>query len=287
MSADVLAWKLGKLLLALGLFLGVCYFSLVKRVEREKGSWEAWLKEAPVLEGEKGGEPKKPGEPRNLKARFWTGIPRSRNPDVARVDHYGYSSGVVKKTGGVVWEAFYLPAGTSTKTPEKKPGLWKDDGGVGGRVAEELPWGWEWVQIVPGGLMVNAYGWGDDAWKTSNRTMMRKGFPAEIWAPLMKLFQEYAVVHGGVVVFAGPVREGGGEPTAFYAIVLKSSPRGPEVLCLLIPSGAKQRGELEFARYLVPVSTVEQATGLVFFADLPAEWRNYLLSKPQRTMWPK
>jgi len=254
--------------------LASAYYSLRTRVEKEIGPWEQWVKEDPPGNGDY-------RKPRNLSARFWTGVPRSSDSGIGRLDRYGYTLGYSRDAKISSWAAVFLPQGKVPRNIGVSRGIWVDDPELGKVGDSAKGVGLTGVgQLVPQWMMDSFYDHSADTWNKSNRIPVRKN-TAEAWNEHLGKIAQWALVYGGVVAFFGPVNHDDGSK-GFFSITLRRGERGPEALSFLFTE--PEQGGLVGGP--TSVQEVEKITGLRFFADLPPEWRSYLRKKPPGKAWP-
>lgn len=265
-------WRFAKILTVVAVLAGSAYYSLRTRVEAEIGPWEKWVGKDPTKSEVNTQKPK------NLKGRFWTGVPRGGGGDVGRIDRHGYSLGYSLSRGGAEWAAVFLPGDKVASDTKPGRGIWIDDPEITRKEGGGRAGGGTGGQIVPGWLMDSFYGLDDDTWYRSNIVDYGEKTMKD-WSTHLGEIADYAAVYGGVVVFLGPYR--GGEGQGFFTVVLRRGERGPEVIAFMLDE--KAGGGL--GKRMVAVDKVEAATNLRFFADLPPEWRNYLRRKKPGASW--
>jgi hypothetical protein len=271
----VAIWRIIKILALIAVCLASAYYSLRTRVEKEIGPWDQWVSEdSSPADGNF-------QKARNLSARFWTGVPRSADGSVSRLDRYGYTLGYSKDHRGVVWASTFLPGKKVVGNTAVPRGIWKDDSyleKMGIEVPRVALTGVS--QLVPSWLMDSFYNYPDDTWYKSNQLEFAKK-TAEDWNAHLGRIARWAVVYDGVVSFFGPVKRND-ERVGFFSLTLKRGSRGPEAVAFLfeeVEGGGLKGGT-------TTIQAIEDATELRFFADLPAEWRSYLRKKPAGKAWP-
>lgn len=291
-TVGVVVWKFSKIALAFLAVSACAYYSLKGRIENENGpgSWEKWIGAAPDVEPASSTAPDR-SRPKNLKARFWTGVPRVMDDSLVRLDRHGYSVGYSKSRKRGVWASAYIPGKSpSHSTPPASAGLWLDDPEttMGRDRTRPLPKGWRWAPMMPPKLMEAAYGWGRDSWNKSNRFASPERFAEAIWPAATDLAKKYATVYGGVVAVAGPYYADDSElPAGAFLLLLRSGPSGPDSLSFAFPFDNLSPPPEEMAKYLKSAGEIEAMSGVFLFADLPPEWRQYLCSPKQNRMWAK
>jgi hypothetical protein len=283
---SILAWKLGKIAIAISLVSSCAYVSLKHRVEEElgEGSWEHWIRATPEVE-DYTPDPKDELRPRNLKARFWTGVPRTLDESTIRIDRSGYSLGLSRQTGKTLWLASYIPGGNVPAQSPPSIRKWE--------IEEHLPSsyrertspgkGRNWVHYVPPTLMKDYYSHDRDTWMTGNRFGAPKGDGLKAWSKGIRILDKYARLYSGVVVFIIPIYDQDtSNPREIGLVLIRPSETGPTVMCLVAsfpdpPSLASWR--------MMNLSDLEKKTGVFLFADLPSEWRNFLIHPSQNREW--
>ncbi len=325
MKGSILAWKIGNAAAAAAIVSLAVYFSLKTRIEQEHGpgSWEEWLKATPEVEsGTYHASTAAPQKPRNLKARFWTGVPRIADRSVVRLDRHGYSVGYSKRYARPVWVSTYLTGRSPGATSEAQPPIlkkWKDDvpdvkttspssqtaspadttpnlpkwlswllgGGAGSSSSPSpLPRGYSRGHFVSPELMGRAYGWTEDSWFNSNQLTAPSQFCSTTWPSLLKLAETYSKIYGGLVLYLVPIYEGSSpHPSHVAMVMVRPSAKGPVSLSLLVSTTATQSSDNP-EELLTSAAEIEAQSGVYLFADLPAEWRKYLLHPSQNTLWP-
>ncbi len=271
---SLIFWRFAKILLVLGVLSASAYYSLRDRVEREIGPWEQWVGADPT------DKEVSPLKPRNLKGRFWTGVPRGGGADVTRIDRHGYSLGYSLGEGRTVWAAYLLPGNKPVGVAEVSRGIWKDDAEIdftqkSGR--RELS---KAGQLVPYWLMQNFYEHAEDTWYHTNR--VEGGYKTFVaWNQHLKEISEYAAVYGGVVCYSGPFANHETGEQGFFTVLLRKGERGPEALGFLL----RQANDGGLKAQTVQIATIEELTGLRFFGDMPTEWRSYLRKKVPTGPW--
>jgi hypothetical protein len=266
------AWRLVKILLAGAVLVASAYYSLRSRVETEIGPWEQWVRMDPTS------REANPTKPKNLQGRFWTGIPRAKAVDIGRIDRHGYSLGYSQSGGGAAWAATFLPGDKVSNNSGVSQGIWEDDPEIPiKKGAERRRKG---GQLVPGWLMDSFYGYGADTWYRSNMVEFAEK-TMEDWNTHLGVIADYAAIYGGVVAFFGPYSSDSGR--GFFSLVLRRGERGPEVLGFIL----REKPEGGLAGGTATVGDIEKITNLVFFADLPSEWRTYLRKKRAGRAWPQ
>jgi hypothetical protein len=304
------------------------YFSLKSRIEREHGpgSWEEWLKATPEVEsGTFHSASTAPQKPRNLKARFWTGVPRIADRSVVRLDRHGYSVGYSKKSNRPLWLSAYLtgrPSESPTPTPSLSLKKWKDDPtltkaptptssptnsdghhaahsklpswlswlrGPADRSSDAktpLPKGYSRGHFISPELMARSYGWADDSWFKSNQLPAPSGFCNGTWPSLLKLAETYSKIYGGLALYIVPIyRDGTPHPSHVGMVMVRPSAKGPVALSLMVATDGSQDNTAP-EKLLTSPAVIEEESGVYLFADLPPEWRKYLLHDSQNVLWP-
>lgn len=269
---SILIWRILKILLVVVICGASAYYSLRTRVEKEIGPWEQWIGDDSTR------DETDTRKPRNLHARFWTGVPRGGDGDMVRIDRHGYSLGYSRYGGRALWAAVFLPGGKVSQEARRDRGIWKNDPEIAKWPRQDKS-NEDALQIVPAWLMDSFYGYSGDTWYRTNRAFSDKA-DGEVWEDHLKLVADYAAVYDGVIAFFGPYEDQAGGGRGFFSIVLRKGSSGPEVLAFLLE---RQGGKMT-AR-TSSVEGVEKATGLRFFADLPPEWRSYLRKKPAVSPW--
>ena len=110
------------------------------------------------------------------------------------------------------------------------------------------------------------------------------------WAQLEKYVRFWAKSKGKIWVFTGPIFKGkkpktiGKDkitvPSAFYKVIY--APEQNEAIAFAMPNKAVKRKQVE--KYIVPISQIEQRTGLKFLTSLPLDQRDKLINT-QSKMW--
>lgn len=286
MKKGIIAWKLLKIGIAVAIVASVSVFSLKKRVEIEHGpgSWDHWIRATPEVDDY---QPTNRDDlrPKNLKARFWTGVPRSRDGSVVRVDRTGYSLGLSTETGKTAWLATYIPGKENAKVQPATLRRWvsekyKQEPGSKGSGLEKNEM---WVHYIPPAIMREYYGHDADVWMGGNRFAATEKFANDVWAKSMRVVDKYARMYAGLVVFVVPLyARGTVSPEEIAIVMIRPSANGPTTMCVSVKKSATTPPP---PWSLKSISELERETGVFLFADLPDEWRRFLLHPSQNKTW--
>lgn len=288
MKKSILLWKLAKIATVSSIVFGTAYFSLKNRVEEEHGpgSWDHWLRSAPEVESYTT-EAKDDLSPRNLKARFWTGVPRTTDTSVVRIDRNGHSLGISKETGRTAWLATYIPDKEAMKNQVSVLRKWEPEkyATLAQRTRHSPSQGEAWAHFIPPQMMKDYYGNDADVWMTGNRFAVPETSAIKAWTKCMRLVDKYARLHSGLVVFIVPIYEPTRlEPLEIAVVLIRPSEKGPVVMCSTF--GVAPGSDSSAPPWkLSDLTELEKKTGVFFFADLPPEWRNFLLHPSQNKEW--
>jgi len=282
----IIAWKLLKIGLAATIVVSVSVFSLKKRVEIEHGpgSWDHWIRATPEVDDYQA-EQMSDLRPKNLKARFWTGVPRSRDSSVVRIDRTGYSVGLSTESGKTAWLATYLPGKATSEVPPATLRRWESEKYKPESEAEGLSLEKDemWVHYIPPALMREYYGHDADVWMGGNRFPATEKFATDVWAKNMRVVDKYARMYAGLVVFVVPLyARGTASPEEVAIVMIRPSANGPVAMCVSVKNTATT---IPPQWSLKSISELEQETGVFLFADLPEEWRKFLLHSSQNKAW--
>lgn len=286
MKKSIFIWKITKIAIAFAVIALVSYLSLKNRVEEEHGlgSWEHWIRATPEVE-DYVVETKDDLRPRNLKARFWTGVPRSKDSSVVRIDRNGYSLGLSRETGKTAWLSAYIPGKGAVENQNSTLRKWQQEKYANSSQLDRRSPGRgnEWIHYMPPDLMRDYYGHDADVWMGGNRFSAPTPTALKKWSRCMRMIDKYARLHGGLVVFVVPIYSTSPlDPSKIAVILIRPSEKGPSVMCSVVDvASATSLTPWE----LVSISEVERKTGVYFFADLPTEWRNFLLHSSQNKGW--
>lgn len=289
MKKSIIVWKVVKLTLATSVVFTVAYFSLKDRVEQEHGpgSWDHWIRATPEVE-KYAASSSDDLKPRNLKARFWTGVPRSRDSSVVRIDRSGHSVGLSKSTGRPVWLATYVSGQTSGESNNSVLRKWQPEpsSAIGPASLKSPPRGEEWVHYLPPSMMKEYYGHDADVWVGGNRFSIPRHASSEAWTRCMRLVDKYARLYSGLVVFIVPIygHPSSQSPDKIAVMMVRPSGQGPSAMCISVDPLDESQGNVSWG--IQDINSLEKETGVFFFADLPQEWRSFLLHPSQGKGWP-
>ncbi|AFZ68867.1 DNA/RNA non-specific endonuclease [Deinococcus peraridilitoris] len=114
----------------------------------------------------------------------------------------------------------------------------------------------------------------DESFLLSNMVPQNGPMNSGIWSGLESATRACAKSVGEIFIYTGPVFEGGVKrtvgrnrvavPTGLYKVVVE--PKSGQARTFLMPNRALQRTS-DFGRYEVPVTRIEQLTGLTFFPE--------------------
>jgi endonuclease G len=113
----------------------------------------------------------------------------------------------------------------------------------------------------------------------SNMTPQKPGFNRDEWNQLEQHVRDLVFRHDTLLIVTGPVFGAAGPqarigtndvavPNAYYKVLLDPARPTIEAVAYLLPHQAEVPHQ-DFRRYLVPIDSVEQRTGLDFFPGLP------------------
>jgi len=122
----------------------------------------------------------------------------------------------------------------------------------------------------------------NETFYTSNITPQRNNFNAGVWNRLEKQVRQWCKRYGDLYVITGGVLENGLEaigdedvsvPNAFYKIVFREEGDAIKVMAFLFPHEESQKA---LTNFLVPITTIEEKTGIDFFYHLAENVQNEL-----------
>ena len=131
----------------------------------------------------------------------------------------------------------------------------------------------------------------NETFYTSNISPQKNDFNAGVWNRLEMQVRQWCKRYGTLNVVTGGVLEEGlweigdedvAVPNAFYKVVFRGEGEHVQVLAFLFPHEESNRSLQEF---LVSIKTLEKATGIDFFHQMPKTWQENQEGTIQKKGW--
>lgn len=209
------------------------------------------------------------------------------------VHHEGYSLSYSETHEQAEWVAYELKKSHLSNTNFKRP-YFEIDKAVKTKAAHWRNYkksGYDRGHLCPAGDRRYSKDAHDETFLTSNISPQEHEFNSGIWNTLEQKVRYWARKYDGVFVVTGGVLKGqmktiGDEevsvPNQFYKVLIDSNTGKTKIIAFLMPHKNSNKPLYEF---VVSVDTIEQLTGIDFFAELDDKIEDKLESSSSYKEW--
>ncbi|MFD2099704.1 DNA/RNA non-specific endonuclease [Flagellimonas iocasae] len=216
-------------------------------------------------------------------------LPSSTTGDIVRHEHYmlSYSEPFEQAE----WVFYELKKSHLTYDDRKRP-YFIEDPEVRTKSADWRNYrgsGYDRGHLCPAGdRRFSEYAY-SETFYTSNISPQDRDFNAGIWNRLEQQVRRWCKTYGDLIVITGGVLEEGLEeigdedvdvPKTFYKIVLQKSSN--KAVAFLMPNTESQE---PLSKFLVPIDSIEELTGIDFFQRQTTEWQQEVESRVDVSGW--
>ena len=209
------------------------------------------------------------------------------------INHTGYTLSYDVNFKQAVWVAYELTVDETKAVVERKDHFVPDPLIKSGSAANSdyTKQGYDKGHLAPCADMCYSLKTMNESFYLSNMSPQLPGFNRGIWKELEEQVRQWAIDNKGVYIVTGGILTNGlptiGEnkvavPQYFYKVILDYSEPDIKSIGFIIPN--KSSNEL-LQHYAVTIDSVEKATNIDFFFQLPDDQENYIESKIDLNKW--
>jgi endonuclease G len=230
--------------------------------------------------------------------KLFAGLPRSTSEysQFKELSNIGYIVGYSESRKDPLWAAYRLMAMDNPPAPGPRPDKFKTDDRTEAKVKHDdyTNSGYDRGHMAPNWAIATRYGQAAqlETFFMSNICPQKPALNRGLWKCLeMIVAKAYANQFGDIWVIVGPVFDSDIEtlpsgvevPDSFYMIMVVLENEQIHIQAFLI--NQQQEGRESLNNFITNVDSVEDETGLDFFADLPDALEEHLESAVPTSLW--